>query len=206
MRVGLALPLIAAGVFSSPDRAAAQIESARVKEGVAAYEALDYAGAVKHLEEAKGERLTVDESVLVFRTLAFAKVALGDETGARGDFESLLRIVPDTTLDRTISPRIRAVFEEARSRMPPPEKPAEVATSTKSPTVAPNPPRPIDLELEPSKTPFVERGVEPKSAPFYQRGWFWGVTGGVATAAIITGVLIAVLGKKTDGTLIVVPR
>jgi hypothetical protein len=27
--------------------------------------------------------------------------------------------------------------------------------------------------------------------PFYKRGWFWGVVGGLAATAVVTGVVIA---------------
>lgn len=93
------------------------VESDLVKQGVAAYNDLEYARAVDILGKALQETLTRDEKIVTFQTLAFAHVALGRNDDAITDFENLLRIDAGFELDRTISPRVRSVFEEARGRL-----------------------------------------------------------------------------------------
>ena len=97
--------------------AEAAIESDLVKQGIAAYNDLEYPRAIDLLHKALQETLTRDEKIVTFQTLAFAHVALGKHDEAVGDFEKLLRIDGRFELDRTISPRVRAVFEEARGRV-----------------------------------------------------------------------------------------
>src|SRR6059058_1337298 len=95
----------------------AAIESELVRQGIAAYNDLEYPRAIDLLHKALQETLTRDEKIVTFQTLAFAHVALGKHDDAVGDFERLLRIDGSFELDRTISPRVRAVFEEARGRV-----------------------------------------------------------------------------------------
>jgi hypothetical protein len=113
--------LVAAAVLvASAGPAQAQrltIESELVKQGVSAYNDLEYAHAVDLLKKALQETLTRDEKIVTYQTLGFAHVALGHNQDAIGDFSNLLRIDGAFELDRTISPRVRAVFEEARARV-----------------------------------------------------------------------------------------
>ena len=95
----------------------AAIESELVRQGIAAYNELEYPRAVDLLHKALQETLTRDEKIVTFQTLAFAHVALGKHDDAVKDFENLLRIDGRFELDRTISPRVRSVFEEARGRV-----------------------------------------------------------------------------------------
>jgi hypothetical protein len=95
----------------------AAIESDLVRQGIAAYNDLEYPRAVDLLHKALQETLTRDEKIVTFQTLAFAHVALGKHDDAVKDFESLLRIDGSFELDRTISPRVRSVFEEARGHV-----------------------------------------------------------------------------------------
>ncbi len=104
-------------VAVAPRTARAGIDSDLVKQGIAAYNDLEYLRAVDLLHKALQETLTRDEKIVTFQTLAFAHVALGKNDDAVGDFEELLRIDGSFELDRTISPRVRAVFEEARGRV-----------------------------------------------------------------------------------------
>ena len=120
--VRLRFTLVAAATFVSifvaaPRRARAAIESDLVKQGIAAYNDLEYPRAVDLLHKALQETLTRDEKIVTFQTLAFAHVALGKNDEAVQDFEELLRIDGSFELDRTISPRVRAVFEDARARV-----------------------------------------------------------------------------------------
>jgi len=105
-----------AAVIAAPFAARAEVDSALVKQGVAAYAALDYARAISLLEQARGESLTRDEKVLTYRTLGMAYVAVGQPGPAKVDFEHLLRVDPSAELDRSVAPKVRAVFEEAKAQ------------------------------------------------------------------------------------------
>jgi tetratricopeptide (TPR) repeat protein len=94
-----------------------RIESDLVKQGITAYNELEYARAIGLLQQALRETLTREEKLATFQTLGFAHVALEQREAALADFANLLRVAPSFELDRTISPRVRVVFEEARSRM-----------------------------------------------------------------------------------------
>ena len=115
--VVVAMVVSACLVVGVSGRANAAIESDLVKQGIAAYNDLEYLRAVELLNKALQETLTRDEKVVTFQTLAFAHVALGKNDAAVRDFEQLLRIDGSFELDRTISPRVRAVFEEARGHV-----------------------------------------------------------------------------------------
>ena len=116
-RLRLAVLLFVAGMLVAGGTARAAIESDLVKQGIAAYNDLEYPRAIDLLHKALQETLTRDEKIVTFQTLAFAHVALGKHDDAVGDFENLLRIDGSFELDRTISPRVRAVFEEARGHV-----------------------------------------------------------------------------------------
>lgn len=125
--------LIAVFVVGGAARAA-DIESEQVKAGVAAYNELEYAHAVELLQKALAtETLTRDEKIVTYQTLAFAHVALEKPDDAVGDFENLLRLDDSFELDRTISPRVRAVFEKARARVATGHAPESAATPTLPP-------------------------------------------------------------------------
>ena len=94
-------------LVAAPSPAQAAIESDLVKQGIAAYNDLEYPRAVELLKKALQETLTRDEKIVTFQTLAFAHVALGKNEEAVRDFENLLRIDGSFELDRTISPRVR---------------------------------------------------------------------------------------------------
>lgn len=135
----IALATVAA-VIAAPLVARAEVDSALVKQGVGAYAAADYARAITLLEQARGESLTREEKILTYRTLGMAYVAVGQPGPAKIDFQHLLRVDPSAELDRSVAPKVRAVFEEAK---------AEAATSARAmtpalPTVAPTiePPAP----------------------------------------------------------------
>jgi hypothetical protein len=94
-----------------------RIESELVKSGIAAYNELEYLRAISLLQQALKETLTRDEKLATFQTLAFAHVALEQRDAALADFANLLRVAPSFELDRTISPRVRVVFEEAKAKV-----------------------------------------------------------------------------------------
>ncbi|MGZ3441911.1 MAG: hypothetical protein ACXVDD_20465 [Polyangia bacterium] len=109
--------LVCCVVALAAPAAHAAIESELVRQGIAAYNDLEYPRAIDLLHKALQETLTREEKVVTFQTLAFAHVALGKHDDAVKDFESLLRIDGGFELDRTISPRVRSVFEEARGHV-----------------------------------------------------------------------------------------
>jgi hypothetical protein len=127
--------------------ARAEIESDAVKEGVRAYDSLDYPAAVQALQSALSESLTRDEKIITYRTLGFAQVALDHNDEARAAFASLLRLDPAYELDRTISPRIRAVFEQARGDVATSGAGAEADARLPSMTPAVSPARGADGKL-----------------------------------------------------------
>jgi tetratricopeptide (TPR) repeat protein len=104
-------------VAVAPREARADIESELVKQGIAAYNDLEYPRAIELLQKALQETLTRQEKLVTYQTLAFAHVALDKTEAAIIDFENVLRIDESFELDRTISPRVRAVFEEAKARV-----------------------------------------------------------------------------------------
>jgi hypothetical protein len=129
------LCLVCLEFFGGEARAA--IESDLVQRGVAAYNDLQYARAITLLHQALEETLTREEKLVTFQTLAFAHVALNDAPSAQRDFEDLLRIDAGFELDRTISPRVRSVFESARARFATGQDGTGGALTTSLPTVTP---------------------------------------------------------------------
>jgi hypothetical protein len=95
----------------------ASVESELVKQGLAAYDDLDYAKAIDLLHKALAETLTKEEKVITYKTLAFAEVAVDKPDEAQKDFEQLLTVDPSFQMDRTISPRVRVVFTKAQVRI-----------------------------------------------------------------------------------------
>jgi len=106
--------------MAAPLVARADIDSPLVKQGLAAYASLDYSRAITALEQARNESLTREEKIAAYRTLGMAYVAVGQPGPAKIHFQHLLRIDPSIELDRSVAPKVRAVFEEAK---------AEAATS-----------------------------------------------------------------------------
>jgi hypothetical protein len=145
------------------------IESARVRAGLAAYGRLQYERAASLLESALGESLTREEKIATWRTLGFCHLAVDHPDEARRDFERLLTIDSAIELDVRVSPRVRAVFEEARAALahkgqqaPPVYRLPEV-----HPLVEPAAPRegePITLTLE------HRGGLARRAELFYRTG------------------------------------
>ena len=63
------------------------------------------------------------------------------------------------------------------------------------PAVVTPPPGPLQRAIEPPRT------LPPERPPFYTRGWFWGIVGGVAAAALITGLAIHFSNQRHDPPL-----
>jgi hypothetical protein len=92
-----------------------RVDSDVIKQALAAYDDLDYGKCVELLQKALSETLTRDEKIITWRTMAFCHVGLDKPEAAKFDFEHLLHIDESAELDRRISPRIRAPFEEAKA-------------------------------------------------------------------------------------------
>jgi hypothetical protein len=158
------LALVLALLFSTVARA--DVESPTVKKGMAAYADLDYARAVQLLEQARKESLTREEKIAVYQTLAMAHVGLGQLPEARGDFQRLLRLEPSFQLDRSVAPKVRAVFEEAKGQVATSGRAVAAALPEVSPTVQPAAPRegrPITLRVA------YAGGVAQKMTIYYRK-------------------------------------
>jgi hypothetical protein len=94
--------------------APARADDSPLAAGLAAYESLDYERAVMLLHAARTSAVSRQDKIAIARTLAFAHVALDQSEAACAEFRTLLDLVPDTNLDSTISPRVKAVFERAK--------------------------------------------------------------------------------------------
>jgi hypothetical protein len=98
--------------------AGAEIESHRVRAGLTAYRQLEYERALRLFDEAvRTESLTREEKLAVFQASGVCHVALDRPDAARSDFVRLLSIEPGSELDDRVSPRVRAVFEQARAEV-----------------------------------------------------------------------------------------
>jgi hypothetical protein len=157
--------LTVAAVVAAPLVVRAEVDSALVKQGVAAYAALDLPRAITLLEQARGESLTREEKILTYRTLGMAYVAVGEHDKAKADFEHLLRVDPSAELDRSVAPKVRAVFEEAK---------AHAATSTRAlsaalPAVTPQVTPPVPREGRPVSVHVIYPGGLARKMTVYFR-------------------------------------
>lgn len=106
-----------APAFGQGDLAEVQ---AQVAEARRRFDALDYEQAVPALDRAiavLASRRTEDTLRLLadaFEMRARSRFGLGDQNGAREDFISLLRVDPGHSLSGQISPRVVAIFDEAK--------------------------------------------------------------------------------------------
>jgi hypothetical protein len=140
----LALLLLVAGT------AQAAVESELVIEGVAMFQTADFDKCVDVLGRALAESLTRDEKVVAYRTLAFCHSALDHSNEARAAFVQLLRVDDKAELDRSVAPKVRMLFEEAR---------AAIATGQAAPADQPSEP------VLPSLHPDLKRGSEGHAVP-----------------------------------------
>lgn len=80
------------------------------------YLAGEYEQVVERSSGLLAEAVTVQDSVQAYRLRAFALVALGRNREATTVFHDLLDLAPELTLDaETVSPKIRAVFEQVKA-------------------------------------------------------------------------------------------
>jgi len=116
-----ALVLVLGLALVGPSRASAAVDSDAIRAAIAAYDGLEYERAIELLtpllSASQAQSLTREEKVAALRTLAFAQFALGREDATRLAFEQLLRVDGAHQLDRRLTPRLRALFEETRARL-----------------------------------------------------------------------------------------
>jgi hypothetical protein len=142
--------LVTVAVLLASATTRADVESALVKKGLAAYAELDYPHAITLLEQARTESLTREEKIITYRTLGMAYVAVDQPGPAKIDFQHLLRVDPSATLDRSVAPKVRALFEEAKAEVATSARALQPAQPTVTPTVEPAAPRegrPVTVHL-----------------------------------------------------------
>jgi tetratricopeptide (TPR) repeat protein len=152
--------------------------------GLAAFEALDYERAIELLQQAFTEALSREDKRTVLRTLAFAHVARGEAEQARAEFVLLLRLDPAMELDRTISPRTRLIFEEARAGLGA---------------------QPLASAPAPSPLPALVVAPPPAKVPLYRRASLWGALAGTSVAAIVIGAVAGALAPPQAHIIIAHP-
>jgi hypothetical protein len=123
------------------------------------------------------------ERVRAYELLAFAHAAFNDEVEQAVDaFAQALRLAPDYDPGSRVSPKVRALFEQARLRVPrPPPQPAPALTPAAVPSAGAAAPR-----------PHTERGL-------LHRWWFWSGVAAVVVAGTVTAVALTASGPS--GTL-----
>jgi hypothetical protein len=95
--------------------AVAGIDSELVVEGMDAFNNADFEKCTDLLGRALQESLTREEKIAAFRTLALCHSALDHADEARTDFVQLLRLDGQAELDKSVAPKVRALFEQARA-------------------------------------------------------------------------------------------
>src|SRR6185436_17058586 len=95
--------------------ARAEVDSEPVKQGMKAFAEADFDHCIEVLGRALAESLTREERIVALRTRAFCHAALDHAGEARADFVALLRVDEQAELDRSVAPKMRALFEEARA-------------------------------------------------------------------------------------------
>lgn len=198
------------------------------KRGVLAYEAKDYARAIREFQSAYKVRqlprilLNIGQ---VYRKLGMASTALKF-------YEHYLRVDPKAKPE--VKAEVDRYIAQTRAMLDPPDivpLPSKSAAAAAAEAVASAPsditpvpemsesldgtpgkgrgkgpkgrpgidPGPVvavpstgwSLRPTPVVPPPIVLVVPPPEKPFYKKGWFWGVIGGVAAGAIITGVAIS---------------
>ena len=100
-------------IIAVPRPASAQA-SAQISKAQAAYEALDYLGAVQAARQALREAPSREDRVIAFELLGFAYGALDSTRQAVDAFEQLIFLAPDRQPDvERVSPRITSLYASA---------------------------------------------------------------------------------------------
>src|SRR5262245_6057036 len=116
----------------TPVRAVAQ--NRLLREGIAAYDDLEYEEAIRRLSAAllvPGSTPDRTAAVYLFRGLSY--LLLDRPEPATGAFRNLLALRPDVHFDETTAPRIVAFFEDVRRRWEQDGRPGVVALARPAP-------------------------------------------------------------------------
>ena len=110
--------LVAALVAASLVTAAPTPQHHAVRDGVLAYEALDYRSARGILEGAlASDGLSPDDRFTALAYLGRCLAVLGKTNGARRRFVQVLELAPQYEVSRQESPRIREAFDAAKAEV-----------------------------------------------------------------------------------------
>lgn len=175
-------------------------------KGLTAFHDLDYQRAQPLLEACLADP-TVSSQDRAQAALHLGVIAItqSQETRAQTLFLQALELDRDLHLSEDDSPKVRAIFDEVRARMPAKE-PAPAANAI-SPTPAPTDPQPLATVTTPTpSTPGDSTGhtaAQDSDADDVQQGWPWWFWAGGATAVVVAGSAIGVglylaLNPSTD--------
>ncbi|MCZ7587174.1 MAG: hypothetical protein M5R36_29645 [Deltaproteobacteria bacterium] len=157
-----------------------------LSEGIEAYRASHYDVALKTLNEALlQEGYSTAQIVECRRYLGMTHIAFGDTTRAKGQFVEALKLDPAMSFDPiTTSPKVLAVFEEAKAEFEAqrPLEPIPVA----EPEAAPEP------EPEPEPEAVAEEPVR-QERDHTKRTVGWSLVGVGGASLIVSGVTYAML-------------
>lgn len=146
--------------------------NAELQRAEASYRQLEFDAALSHLDAARLSPATDAEYQRIVELTAFVHVIYERNDAARVAFDELLTARPDYALPSDVSPKIAAVFEEAkaaRRARAAIDAPLPASVTTQQPALGPEP-------------------------PVYRRWWFW-----TAAAVVAAGALTTVLLLTRDG-------
>jgi tetratricopeptide (TPR) repeat protein len=179
---------------STPDQLRASQRSAfkrHIRRAEAYYHSMDFARSITEYEEAY--RIARDPNILYQLGRAYHRDGKWSE--ALAYYEKYQREVPDADpqLKRVLDEYIRQLHAALRGaqtlqgQSDPQTANAEAQPAALSRlTLVPASPTLVGSSL---KAPGIGKSSEPEKAkPIYIRGWFWGVIGGTAAAAVAGGV------------------
>ena len=125
-----------------------ETQRAAAREAITAYNAGNYELAMKRLgEAAQGiELLEIPEQITVHKYTAYTLIAFDRNDDAKKEFRLALGLDPTLTLPDSVSPKIRAVFDEAKADIAADAEraratPTPIAEVTPAPNPTPAPPR-----------------------------------------------------------------
>ena len=155
----------------------AQPPSTALLQAEAAYQEQRFEQILPLLEQALAEALGPEERVRVYALKARTHAAFGERESAIGAYLKVLSLEPTYAPGSDASPKLRALFAEARARAGPPL------------AVAPAPP---PSAWRPS-APAARAALPAAEKAWYRQGWVWGLVGG---AALATGASVYLLTRE----------
>lgn len=116
----LLLACVLGGLWLAPGDAQAQRSAqgaasakSALERGEAAYDDLEFEQAAKHFRAALAAPGTRDDRIRAYRGLGMCLAFLGEATAAQLQFETLLLISPDSTVDTGLGPKVVRPFNAA---------------------------------------------------------------------------------------------